>query len=523
MKHTFVIIGLFLVIFLASSCNKWLDLKPETQPTEEQILNTPDGYRAVLNGLYRSMGAAPLYGKDLTFGIIDCISQQYKLDLGTGVTSQTKYIAAGKFEYQNPDLNPAINNMWLKAFNVIANANNLIQNLAQKSPDFFVQGAMERDLILGEAYACRALMHFDMLRAFAPAPINDDGKSYVPYVESYPTTVPTPMAVQPFLEKVIQDLTLARKLLTGWDTSVAGVGTLITGEARFYNTFNFGTEIYTNSGKYEDFFKGRGYHLNYYAVTALLSRVYNYKGDHQKAFDYAKEVMDFEVKDNSGMQKAFALDKYTGVMSNNWDAKTDLKTVSNLIFAVHNAKAYNELELENHFKRDSYSGNPPTWFIVNKDAQKTFENRAGVDESRRDYRSTYLIYLANGLYPISGKYFISQMDGIRDNNAMIIPVIRSTEMRYIMAEYYARNSDFSKAVQILSAVRTNRGLSESISIGNWEQFQEELIRDARREYISEGQLFYLYKRLNAAVNFGKNVVRPLSRSEVLLPIPSIQF
>lgn len=520
---TFVIIGLFSVLFLTSSCNKWLDLKPETQPNEEQILNSAEGYRAVLNGLYRTIGSAQLYGKDLTFGIVDCISQQYKLDLGNTVTYQRKYIAAGKFQYQDPSLSPGINDMWLKAFNVVANANNLIQNLEKKSPDFFSQGEMEKNLMLGEAYACRALMHFDMLRIFAPAPVNDDGKSYIPYVESYPTTVPTPISLQPFLDKVIADLTLARKLVTTWDNSVAGIGTLITGEARFFNTFSFGTEIYTNSNKYEDFFKGRGYHLNYYAVTALLARVYNYKGDYKQAFDYAKEVMDFEVKDYYGPQKAFALDKYTGAMSNNWDTKTDLKTVSNLIFAIHNGKAYNELELESHFKREFYSGSYPTWFVLNKDGQKIFETRDGVDESGSDYRSSFFIYLANGLYPISGKYFISEFDGIRDNNAMIIPVIRSTEMRYIMAEYHARNNAYSQAAQILSGIRSNRGLSQSVNISDWAQFQDELIRDARREYISEGQLFYLYKRLNAPVNFGQNVVRPLTRAEYLLPIPSIQL
>ncbi len=32
-------------------------------------------------------------------------------------------------------------------------------------------------MILGEAYACRALVHFDLLRLFAPALIHDDGEN----------------------------------------------------------------------------------------------------------------------------------------------------------------------------------------------------------------------------------------------------------------------------------------------------------------------------------------------------------
>lgn len=508
---------------ILTSCNKWLDLTPETQPTEQQVITSGDGYRAVLNGLYRTMGTVPLYGRDLTFGIVDCVSQQYKLDNVNTVTSQEKYKAAGRFEYDHPELKPGIEGMYIKAYNVIANANNLIQNIQKEAPDFFKQGQMEKNLILGEAYAVRAIMHFDMLRVFAPALINDDGANYIPYVEVYPTTVPTAIAVKPFLEKVLSDLELARTMVSEWDKSIVGIGTLITGEARFYNTFNFGTEIYSNSNKYEDFFKGRGYRLNYYAITALLSRVYNYKGDHEKAFKYAEEVVNLEIKDNYGMQKAFALDKYTGVMSTNWDAKSDLKTVSNLIFGIHNAKAFDELSLDTYFKREFYSGSYPTWLIINKDAQKTFETKDGIDEWTTDYRAKYLIYLANSQYPISGKYFVSVTDAIRDKNAMIIPVIRSSELRYIMAEYYARKDDYGKAKDILTAVRVNRGLNASLSINSWNDFQDELIREARREYISEGQLLYLYKRLNAPVNFGLNVHRPLTKAEYSLPVPTIKL
>lgn len=517
-----IITGLIAVFGLAS-CNKWLELSPETQPTEEQIMSTADGYRAALNGLYRSMGSATLYGKDMTFGVVDAISQQYDLSRGDRVTNQVKYIAAGRFEYDHPNLNPTIEGIWQNGYNVIANANNLMQKIEEVSPEFFNQGEMEKNLIYGEAMAVRALMHFDLLRLYAPAPVNDDGAAYLPYVDRYPNTVPSPITIEPFLDKVVEDLERARDYVAEWDTSEVGSGTLITGNARFYNTFNFGTVIYSNSTRYEDFFKGRGYRMNYFAITAILARVHNYRGEYEQAAAYAKEVMDFTVRDNAGVQQAFARDLYTGAQSSNWDTKNDLKTVSNLIFAIHNARAYQELSLEIHFKREFYSGSIPTWFVINQDAQRIFENHEGLDESGIDRRSLYLIYYANGIHPISGKYFLSTTEATRDRNAMVIPVIRSSELRYIIAEAHARKGDFVNASQVMRDLRANRGLAATREVTSWSEFQEELIRDARREYISEGQLFYLYKRLNAPVNFGQGVVRPLTRSEYLLPIPTIQI
>ena len=64
---------------------------------------------------------------------------------------------------------------------------------------------------MGEAYACRALMHFDLLRLFAPALINDDQGTYVPYVDTYPEIYATSMQVAPFLDKVIADLSKSKK------------------------------------------------------------------------------------------------------------------------------------------------------------------------------------------------------------------------------------------------------------------------------------------------------------------------
>ena len=44
-------------------------------------------------------------------------------------------------------------------------------------------------MIWGEALGLRALIHFDMLRMFAPSRLKDEGKAYIPYDDVYPTIV----------------------------------------------------------------------------------------------------------------------------------------------------------------------------------------------------------------------------------------------------------------------------------------------------------------------------------------------
>ena len=150
----------------------------------------------------------------------------------------------------------------------------------------FEFGAVERHLIEGEARACRALVHFDFLRLFAPR-VEDAGEDvFVPYVEDYPNTYASSIAVRPFLEKVINDLTEAKRLVAEFDTSADGRLVNATAAART-------AAAPTNNFGYDNFFAGREYRLSYYSITALLARVYQWAGMQEEAFACAREVIGF--------------------------------------------------------------------------------------------------------------------------------------------------------------------------------------------------------------------------------------
>lgn len=244
-----------MLVGILSGCSEWLSLNPENETTEGQLFTIGDGCRSVVNGLYKGMATRDLYGVELQFGIIDCMSRQYTFKNASERTHK-KYIAAHNFDYDNRVLLPTIEAIWKRAYNIIANANNLIQNISKMSSNVFAYGDVERQMILGEAYACRGFMHFELLRLFAPALVNDDGKKYIPYVDVYPDIQANGIPIKEYIAKVINDLEKAKDMTAVYDTTSFGMGCCASGRTRFRNKFEYGWQ---NDAYYvDDFFKGRG-------------------------------------------------------------------------------------------------------------------------------------------------------------------------------------------------------------------------------------------------------------------------
>ncbi len=510
-NYTIVLATIFMLFF--TSCESWLDIQQEGEVTAEQLYSTGEGYRTALNGVYQAMGRPALYGREFSFGLVDCMSQQY--DLADDSFSTDHYMKAAKFEYNDVSLVDFIDNIWTSGFKVIANANDLLQNIEKASPELFEEGELERNLIMGEAYACRALMHFDLLRLFAPALVNDDQGTYVPYVDTYPEIHAASIQVVPFLDKVIADLVKGRTLVADFDTTAAGVLASESGTARMSKARSLDSKF-----GYGDFFAGRGYRLSYYSITALLARVYQYAGKMPEALACAEEVIEFGK--SSG--KLFYKDDFSGITNvgvniEAFEQRTDLKLKSSLIFAAYNEKAYTESDIQRYFRltTEDDKGNPvmPDYFKIK---QVELFDRRGVEEWQTDIRSKNLIFMLKDVMPISGKWFVNTRKPEDSEHLKISPVLRLTEIKYIMAECYARQANYGEAYRILNDVRGARNLSPLAVQNSWEEFLTDLIGDARREWISEGQLFFLYKRLDAAFNLN-GAMHKLSRGEASLPLP----
>ncbi len=529
MKINKILFAIGSALLLLSSCNSWLEVPVDGQSTSKELFEIGDGYRTALNGLYAEMSSPTLYGRELQFGVLDFFSNQYKVDVPKSDLSNPLYLAAGKRDYQQTNLLPLIDNIWLKAYNIVAGANNLVANIKNEPANKFDKGKMEQDMILGEAIAIRAFLHFDMLRLFAPAPVSDDEGLYIPYVKEFPNTAAQRTSVKEVLSNIIADLEQARALVKPFSETDLGKSGIASGSARFYNELVYGMEGATNPRKVDQFFLGRGYRFSYSAITALLARVYQYNAvfvpeDLEKAKTYAEEVLDLKVV---GINKAehfpFKDENFSGF---EWlDAQEemrDLRMVSTLIFGVYNEKELQEASVEAFFPREKGSVGS-NLFIVDKERQKIFLNVDGTDESAEDIRSKRLLYVPQGAWNayISTKWYVNgtKID-VRNKTITILPLIRTTEMRYILAEYYADKNDFAKAYEIINQMRQNRKVKPLTVKATKEDFLKDFVREAQREWISEGQLFYLYKRLNFPVIREDNTEKPFTKEEAVLPLPA---
>ena len=92
-----------------------------------------------------------------------------------------------------------------------------------------------------------------------------------------------------------------------------------------------------------------------------------------------------------------------------------------------------------------------------------------------------------------------------------------SEVYYTMCECLAE-TDLAQAKSILGTVRLARGVNQPLAdeLGK-DEFLEILYIEMTREFMSEGQTFFLYKRLNRPIYNG---AKPLDMTgRYVLPIP----
>ena len=188
---------------LVVSCNAWLDVTPENAIADDDLFSTGFGYRNALNGIYTNLASDELYGKQLSWGFLSAISQQYNQKAGT---ISPMYADASELIYNTVDTEPVVTAIWEKGYKVIANLNKLIENIRSTDISLFEYGEEEKNLIYAEALSLRAMMHFDLLRLFAPATATNPSGSYLPYRDKYEAAVVEKCTVTDFIEKVLVHL-----------------------------------------------------------------------------------------------------------------------------------------------------------------------------------------------------------------------------------------------------------------------------------------------------------------------------
>lgn len=90
------IIFISLAVLLCTACDDWLDVSPKTEIKSDDNYASEQGYKDALTGVYLLLAEENLYGKELTFGMLDAMAQYY-----TGMRSNNTYTYDAAFDYDN--------------------------------------------------------------------------------------------------------------------------------------------------------------------------------------------------------------------------------------------------------------------------------------------------------------------------------------------------------------------------------------------------------------------------------------
>ena len=468
-KITYKIAGCLTgVLFLLAGCNSWLDVKPEDRMTDKELFSTVQGFRTALNGIYVELNDRALYGANMIATVVEVLAQRYDF---SGTTTEVSKM--GNYQYDTDYSKARFAEIWEKAYAIIANCNKLLYYAEEQKE---VLTGTNRELILGETYALRAFLHFDLLRLFGPVySVNKTGEA-IPYNTRYSISASSLLPAEQVVEKILEDLKLAEELLENSDPVIE------------LGPQNFDTEDGLNVTTY------RAQRFNYYAVKALQARVNLYAGHAGAAVEAAREVLAIQ-------EKWFPFTKRSEVMGTK---NADRIFSSEILFSLYNTKRG---EIFNDFFSPAIE--PAKVYLPKAHLDEFFSQEKDNDWR---YSSTWLTNSERGEYKCFHKYEgVSTLKNI--NNW--IPLIRMTEMYYIVAE---ASTDRKEALEAINKVLYNRGLSE---VTEESEILKTVREEYKREFWGEGQLFFYYKRLNEPKlhSFSENTDMDMNETTYVIPLP----
>jgi starch-binding outer membrane protein, SusD/RagB family len=461
-----------------TGCKKFLDVQPQDQVPQATLFTDEQGFKDALTGVYLSMDKPlqsstffGLYTCDLTMGMMSTLAYDYDNATSANVgTNGTFFNNVVNYYYADGGVKNETDGIWISMYSNIANLNNILTQIDSRKSTFTGDNF---DRIKGEATALRALFHFDLARMYGQPPLTGMNAKAIPYIRKFGVKS-TPFAtLQNVLDSCIDDLNAAKDLLAKTDTSAL----LKAVDDPFLS--------YTQN------------HLNYWAVQALMARVYLYKGDRDNADKYAKAVI--------GSNK-FPLITSNVAGANN--ATRDRTFSQEHLFSL----------FSNNIKAISLSLFTPTIPLRLLPAGKTNIYVTG-SGSANDYR--YISWFDNNPLAVNVPSKFFQDAGLPYYLQNIVPLIRISEMYYIAAEAANSKGDITGGASFLNKVRQARGLAalNATGISNTDSLSKEIMAEYKKEFIQEGQTFFYYKRLNKDLKQVTATTVAIPADVYVFPIP----
>ena len=421
---------IFLVLLGSVSCKKSnLELFPYNQIETSQAFNTETDVTLAINGMYAGLRTSGSYFVNGVWNILadvladNVISNKTGPGRGTLLTfSEWRY--TGQSTY----------GLFAGGYTIIRRANAILENI-----DKFADGAF-KDNAKGEALALRAMVYFDMARVYGKTYENADASDLVlPYITSTdPTILPAKMPVKDFYDKVIEDLELSKTIIG----STNGI-----------------------------------YRLNKPAVSALLSRVYLYKGDMPACITASNDALGAtpSIPSIANFPKIWIDDPAAN---------------ASVYFKVRNTKLDNiNSQGVNYYQ--TVGGQRKSEYVATYDFAQLFTS----DDIRTP------TYLQQGNFNGQPYNNIIKYDGRPGDPAGVVDgkVIRTAEVLLNRAEAYYRSGDPAAALADLVLLKSNRYAGYVPETLSGATLLDEIYLQRRLELAFEGDRFWDLKRRDLPV------------------------
>lgn len=447
-----IYIGMCLLLGGLTSCNNWLDVKPETEMTLEELYAEQQGFQDALTGAYLNLKSTNAYGQELMYGTIEYLAQHWDY---TAASTQEKI---SQFNYMDDNVRSKFEAIYTQLYKIIASVNMILENIDAKQ-DIFEDGMYE--IIKGEALAMRAYCHLDLLRLFGPMPTKTSSERILPYVQTVTIDYHTHHTYQEFTALLEEDLLAAEQLLEKVDP-------ILPTEEEVDRDLSISAE---------NFLVARQIRFNYYAVKAMEARFYLWLGGTEnkaKAYQCAKLVIDAAY---SGGSSLFTLGSANSI------TEGDYSFSSEHILAIY------EYDLKERADNNFTVSAP---YAKAKNVLSPDLYPAGTTDIR--YTSLWAEYTAgNGAKSNSIKKYLqnSSPTGYQQDELINqMPLIRLAEMYFIAMEC----GSLEEANRLYEEFCISRDI-EVVQIQDEYQLMETLTTEYNKEFYAEGQAFYAFKRL----------------------------
>lgn len=468
----FTLLSLVLLSTMSTtSCSDWLNVSPKADMKAEDLFSTQNGFRDALIGIYASMSTKELYGQTLSYGYIDILAQYYDAVIyPTEYGGDHRYLNTAKYKYTETTEEYRIAQIWRNHYKTIVNTNLALQFIETNKSVFINDDVY--NTYKGEFLALRAMLHFNVLRLFASSPKMSNGEGLknlaIPYIDKYTNEAQPQLTVEQTLEKIEADL-LAAKVCLKKDSEL------------------FGSMDSPKEDELPEHFTKRYERMNYWATTALLSRVYLYAGKNDNALAQAKEVIG---EANGTLPTSFRLTTTAATSKNPMFE-------SELLFRLDVQKLKS---LSEEFFVESSSSGSTILYMSGYGMDAIFDGK----DLDNDFRASWFTPAGDGWSTLLTKF----------KDMKYIPMFKISELYLIAAECAPE----TEGIAYLNKLRSYRGLG---ALGPYDELEWSIYTEYRREFVGEGQLFFYYKR-NVTKNIGcEDYVSINSPDKVYnLPIPT---